>query len=86
MNLRKFCNRNKCTCWFDKLGKLDWTECCQEHDDNIILGRTKNSFEADRKLWKCVAKRSKIMATIMYIGVTPMSYIFWKLYRSGKLN
>lgn len=80
----KYCNRNQCTCWIDKLGKTNWGSCCTEHDQDIIHARTKSSFEADRKLFKCVWTKpgilSKIIAPIMFIFVTPMSYCFWTFY------
>jgi hypothetical protein len=86
------CNKNKCTCWFDGIDSLGihWGDCCEEHDQDIIQGRTKSSFEADRKLCKCVASKSKVLAkiiaVIMWIGVTPMAYFAWKGYRKGKLK
>jgi hypothetical protein len=86
MNLRRTCNKNKCTCWFDNLWNWDWSECCEQHDNDIINGLTSGWLEANNKLFKCVAKRCKIMAILMYIGVTPMGAIFWYLYRSGKIK
>lgn len=71
------CNIKKCTCWFDG----SWGDCCCEHDKDIIEARTKTAHEADWKLFKCVWNKNKIMAVIMFIGVKPISFIAWHLYR-----
>lgn len=62
--LANWCNRGNCTCFPDGT----WTECCARHDrryENKRLSRK----QADLLLFRCVKKKSVIIATIMYIGV-----------------
>ena len=52
----------------------DYADCCVEHDRTYYLGGTsKERWQADKKLYKCVkAKKGfhhKIIAPIMFVGV-----------------
>lgn len=76
--LDNFCHyRGKCSCWIDGWFGKDWSSCCAEHDADILGHRTNTVKEADMKLRDCVAKHSKIMAWVMYIGVRPLSWLYW---------
>jgi hypothetical protein len=66
--LNRWCNRNHCTCWFDSLGKYDWTECCKQHDKDYASPVTRKY--ADEQLLRCLKlKAPKWMAYIMYYAV-----------------
>ncbi len=52
----------------------DYRECCEEHDLAYYFGGTsKERWQADKKLFKCVAAKKgfhhKIIAPIMWLGV-----------------
>lgn len=52
----------------------DYRDCCEEHDLAYYFGGTsKERWQADKKLYKCVAAKKgfqhKIIAPIMWLGV-----------------
>jgi len=52
----------------------DYRDCCEEHDLAYYFGGTsKERWQADKKLFKCVAAKKgfhhKIIAPIMWLGV-----------------
>jgi len=83
--LDKKCNKNKCTCWFDRLFDKDWGECCAIHDRDYIYNiQNLTKKEADKKFYNCLKKHTwQWMAWIMYIAVSysPIAKFYWKKYR-----
>lgn len=53
-----------CTCFFDG----NWKECCDRHDKRYSNNRLTRK-QADRLLYRCVAKKNKHIAFLMYLGV-----------------
>jgi len=52
----------------------DYRDCCEEHDLAYYFGGTsKQRWQADKKLYKCVAAKKgwhhKLIAPIMWLGV-----------------
>jgi hypothetical protein len=84
--LNKKCNKNKCTCFFDKLFSKNWGECCSAHDTDYIYNPDNiTKYEADDKLYECLKKHTwGWMAWIMWLAVaySPIAKNYWKKYRS----
>ena len=81
------CNKNKCTCWFDRYKEWDWTRCCQIHDiayqNNSVHNKTK--WQVDKDLFNCVRKETCwLFAAIMWLGNKTFSWKAWKLYKKDK--
>lgn len=74
--LDKVCERGqKCTCFIDRFGKWDWSECCGKHDDCYASNAT-NEY-CDKRLLGCVKQKAgRILAYIMYCGVSTFGNIF----------
>ena len=56
-----------------------WSECCARHDRRYSNRRLTRS-QADLLLFRCVRKKSLIIALIMYAGVR----LFGQFYYKGK--
>ena len=59
-----------CTCFFDG----NWKSCCDRHDRRYANTRLTRK-QADRLLYRCVSRRSKFAAMVMYIGVRTFGWI-----------
>jgi hypothetical protein len=59
----------------------NWSDCCWQHDSDCLLALEYLSYtkrlNADIKLFKCVYKKNKFMACVMYFGVTVWANTFW---------
>ncbi len=70
-------NQDNCTCFPEGC----WSDCCWVHDHDCILAlenlSPKMRLIADRKLFKCVYAKNKIVACIMYFGVRIWAYTYW---------
>jgi len=71
-----------CTGWFDG----NYGHCCAAHDDSYIILREKSKFQYDLGLFKCVWKKNKFQAVVMFIGLTviPISYYYWFKYKKDR--
>ena len=59
-----------CTLWPDKLGSMDYSQCCKRHDRRYENKRL-SKYQADKLLYRCVRRKSnKLNAAVMFIGVT----------------
>lgn len=67
------CKTDGCTCWFDG----NWKHCCDFHDRRYANQRL-TRYQADKLLYRCVAKKSKPMALIMFIGVRLFGWIRYR--------
>lgn len=71
------CERDQvCSCWVDKIGKWEYSDCCYRHDIacGAILSRADDKLEvdrlyADKLLYRCVKHRAGVvLAGIMFAG------------------
>ena len=71
------CNRNKCTCWFDRFLKWEWGECCGRHDVRYVNKRLTRK-QADVLLRRCVLRKTdcELLAWSMYAGVRTLGW-YW---------
>lgn len=77
--LNSWCHsRAKCSCWFDG----DWGECCEMHDKLYYNPKTHSRAWVDRAFRKCIARRNKAMAWIMWFGVRCFGWIWWNKFRA----
>ena len=53
-----------CTCFWNGT----WVDCCNRHDRRYTNAKL-TRYQADVLLRRCVAKHSKLIAWIMFIGV-----------------
>ena len=67
----RFCNKNKCTCFIDRLFNKDWSQCCQKHDDDYSkLKKDQSTKRADLKFLSCLKNKTwKTLAYVMYAAV-----------------
>ena len=65
--------KNNCTLFPEG----NWSECCARHDRRYENKRL-NRSQADRLLYRCVSKKSKVVAFIMYVGVRTIGWYFYK--------
>ena len=65
-----FCKKWKgsCTCFFDRLFNKDWSECCDQHDEDYNnLKEGDSTKPSDVKFLDCMKKKSwKIVAYFVY--------------------
>jgi len=54
-----------------------WSSCCARHDRRYENKRITRR-QADILLYRCVAKHSKPVAAIMYLGVRAFGWYFYK--------
>lgn len=68
-----FCKnwKNHCSCFIDRFGKKDWSQCCKDHDEDYSkLSDGASTKRADLRLFSCVKKRGcKTLAFLMYGAV-----------------
>ena len=78
------CNRNACTCWFDRFKEWDWSECCERHDNDYTNrnSHNKSKWKIDNELFECVREKTNfIFACIMWIGNKSFSWYAWRMYK-----
>lgn len=63
--------KGSCTCFFDKLFKKDWSECCKQHDiDYTKLKKGDSTKRSDVKFLACLKTKTwKPVAYLMYAAV-----------------
>ena len=70
-----------CTLWFDRLGDLDWRQCCDAHD--LAYYQQADKWEADVQLALCVADAgAPIIGIIMFVGVSLFGWIWYRRRQS----
>jgi hypothetical protein len=78
------CNKNHCTCWFDKFKKWDWAECCKKHDAQYINRKyhTKTKWQVDKEFYYCISSKTcKLYGAIMWLGQNLFSWYYWRMYK-----
>ena len=61
-----------CTCFPEG----SWDNCCAMHDRRYANKRL-TRYQADKLLYRCVAKHNKVVALIMFIGVRLGGWYFY---------
>ena len=76
----------KCTGWFDHLGKCDWGDVCKLHDERYmtLAGQNMERIDADLELFCGVYKKCAFMAVIMFAGVRLFGGRFWEKYKEKR--
>ena len=76
----------KCTGWFDHLGKCDWGHVCAKHDMLYMtpFGKDYTRYKADVVLLSGIWDICKPMAVIMFIGVRLFGWYFWEKYKEKR--
>jgi len=64
---------NNCTLFPDGT----WSSCCARHDRRYENKRL-TKYQADKLLYRCVAKKNKLIASVMFLGVTLFGHYWYK--------
>ena len=54
-----------------------WSDCCAKHD-TAYLTKGGSRWDADKELNKCVKKKCKVVAAVMWLGVRVAGWYWWK--------
>ena len=60
----KPCNIDYCSYFFEG----NWCHCCKRHDRRYSNNRL-NKYQADILLYRCVKKKNRFVAVVMFLGV-----------------
>lgn len=74
-------NKDYCTMWPERIGKVVLSDCCYQHDMDYWNPK-KSFYEANRGLYECVKGRSQWIAIVMFLGVsTPIAYGIYRYHQ-----
>jgi hypothetical protein len=75
MKIKKWCNRNHCSCFVDSFLGTYLGNCCKQHDKDY--GSDMNRKTADKRFLACLKKVTyKPLAFIMYHAVRKFGHLF----------